>query len=151
MGPKTKPNEQEIIQTADELTEIEIAELANKEIQKKDEEITKLKKELAVSKLYSKAEEEEEVLLTREECIKRISDNHTTNYDYAEAVVNLVEIEEAEGRVNPLGKNGKQVYEFFKDVLEECGDDKSRFVSVYQTKLGPDDTQVAMAYKNRNK
>ena len=88
--------------------------------------------------------------MTREECIKRLGDGRTTNYDYAEAVVGLVDLELAEGKPNPLGKNGEAVYAFFKDVLEECGDDKSRFTSIYQSRLGADDHTTAMAYKKRN-
>lgn len=139
-------NEQE-----QELTDEEIAELANKEIRKKDEEIAKLKKDLAKLKLYSEAEEDDSSPMTKEECIKILSSDRTTNYDYAEAVVNLVDIETAEGNPNPLGKNGKEVYQFFKDVIEECGSDKSRFTSIYQSRLGPDDPSIAMAYKKRNK
>ena len=133
----------------EELSEVEIAELANKEIKTRDAEIAKLKKELAQAKLYSVAEDEEELTLSREECIKRLSDSRISNYDYAEAVVGLVDLELADGKPNPLGVNGKEVYDFFKDVLEECGDDKSRFTAVYQAKLGNDDPQVAMAYKKR--
>lgn len=133
----------------EELEEVEIAELANKEIRSKDAEIAKLKKDLAKAKLYSTAEEEEEEPLTREECVKRLSDSRTTNYDYAEAVVGIVDLELSEGRPNPLGKNGEEVYNFFKDVLEECGDDKSRFTSIYQARLGADDPSTAMAYKKR--
>ena len=133
----------------EELEEVEIAELANKEIRSKDAEIAKLKRDLAKAKLYSTAEEEEEEPLTREECVKRLSDSRTTNYDYAEAVVGIVDLELSEGRPNPLGKNGEEVYNFFKDVLEECGDDKSRFTSIYQARLGADDPSTAMAYKKR--
>lgn len=135
----------------EQLTDEEIAELANKEIKKKNEEIASLKKELAKAKLYSEAEEEEEAPMTREECIKVLSSDRTTNYDYAEAVVNLVDIELSEGKPNPLGKNGKEVQQFFKDVIEECDGDKSRFTSIYQARLGADDPSVAMAYKKRNK
>ena len=133
----------------EELEDVEIAELANKEIRGKDAEIAKLKRDLAKAKLYSTAEEEEEEPLTREECIRRLGDSRTTNYDYAEAVVGIVDLELSEGRPNPLGKNGEEVYNFFKDVLEECGDDKSRFTSIYQARLGADDPSTAMAYKKR--
>lgn len=135
----------------DEMDDIELAELANKELRKKEEEIAKLKKDLAKAKLYSEATEEEEETLSREECIARLSDCHTTNYDYAEAVINLVDLELAAKHENPLGKNGQEVYDFFKDCIEECGDDKSRFTAVYQSKLGADDAKIALAYKNRNK
>lgn len=133
----------------EELEDVEIAELANKEIRSKDAEIAKLKKDLAKAKLYSTVEEDEEEPLTREECIKRLGDSRISNYDYAEAVVGLVDLELSEGRPNPLGKNGDEVYTFFKDVLEECGDDKSRFPSIYQARLGADDPSTAMAYKKR--
>lgn len=143
--------EQQNPQQEEELDDIQIAELANNELRKRELEIAKLKRELAQAKLYSTAEEEEKQTLSREECMKRISDSRTTNYDYAEAVVNLVDIELSAGNPNPLGKNGKEVYDFFNDVLEECGDDKSRFPAVYQARLGADDPSVAMAYKKRNK
>lgn len=131
------------------LSDIEIAELANKELKKKADEVATLKKELAKAKLYATAEEEVVERPSKEDCIKRLSENHITNYDYAETVCHLVDIEKEEGRVNPLGKNGEQVYEFFKDVLEECDGDKSRFPSIYQARLGADDAKTAMAYKNR--
>lgn len=143
--------EQREREAAENLTEIEIAELANKELRKKEEEVAKLKKELATLKLYSKAEEDEEETLTREECMKRISDSRTTNYDYAEAVIGLVDDELSKGNPNPLGKDGEAVYNFFKDVIEECDGDKSRFPSIYQARLGADDPSVAMAYKKRNR
>lgn len=143
--------DEEKIENEEELNDTEIAELANKEIRKRDNEIAKLKKELAKAKLLSVAEEEEEKPISREDCIKILSDNRTTNYDYAEAVCGLVDAELAEGRPNPLGSNGKEVYDFFKECLEECDDDKSRFPAVYQAKIGADDPQVAMAYKKRNK
>lgn len=143
--------EQKEQETEESLTEIEIAELANKELRKKEEEIAKLKKDLAKAKLYSEAAEEEEEFLTREECIRRISDNRTTNYDYAEAVIGLVDDELLRGNPNPLGKDGEAVYNFLRDVIEECDGDKSRFTSIYQARLGPDDPSVAMAYKKRNR
>lgn len=144
MADVIKEKEQE-----EELTDIEIAELANKEIKQRDAEIAKLTKDLAKVKLLSVAEDEEEEPISREECIKRLSDSNTTNYDYAEAVCGLVDAELSEGKANPLGKNGKVVYDFFKECLEECGDDKSRFTSIYQAKIGSDDAKVAAAYKRR--
>lgn len=143
--------EQKEQETAENLTELEIAELANKEIRKKDEEISKLKKDLARAKLYSEAEEEEEEPLTHEECIKCIFDNRTTNYDYAEAVIGLIDDERSKGIPSSLGKDGDAIYNFLKDVIEECDGDKSRFTSIYQARLGADDPSVAMAYKKRNK
>ena len=136
-------------QEEQELTDIEIAELANKKLKEKDVEIEKLKKELAKEKLLSTAPEEEEGLKSKEEYLEILSASNTSNYEYAEAVVGLVDLELSEGRPNPLGSNGQEVYDFFKDCLEECGDDKSRFTAVYQAKLGPDDAKVAMAYNKR--
>lgn len=133
----------------EELSEIEIAELANKELKKKEQEIADLKKQLAKEKLYSKAEEEEREIPTREDCLKVIGSNKTNNYDYAQAVVDLVDIEKNEGRANPLGKNGDAVYDFFKEVIEECDGDKNLFPSIYQTKLGEDDPQIKLAYNKR--
>ena len=135
--------------TQEEITDDELAVLANKELRKRDEEIKRLKIELNKQKLLSTAEEEEEEPLSREECIKRLSDGRTTNYEYAEAVIGLVDAELAEGNPNPLGKNGDDVYNFFKDVIEECDGDKSRFTSIYQARLGADDPSIAMAYNKR--
>ena len=67
------------------------------------------------------------------------------------AVVDLVDIEKNEGRANPLGKNGDAVYDFFKEVIEECDGDKNLFTSIYQTKLGEDDPQIKLAYNKRKK
>lgn len=142
-------NDNEIVEKEEELSDEEIAELANKELRKKEEEIAKLRKDLAKAKLLSTAEDEEEDPLSREECIKRISDTRTTNYDYAEAVIGLVDNELSKGNPNPLGKDGDEVYEFFKNCIEECGDDKSRFTSIYQARLGADDKSIAMAYNKR--
>ena len=133
------------------LTDIEIAELANNELKKKQAEIDKLKKELAKQKLLSTAPDEEEETLSKEECLKRINDDRVSNYDYAEAVCGLVDIAREEGQPNPLGRDGDKVYDFFKDVLEECDGDKNRFPSVYQARIGNDDPSVAMAYNRRNK
>lgn len=142
--------ENEEQKTEDELSDIELAELANKKLREKDVEIAKLKKDLAKEKLLSSGEEEEKPTLTREECIKRISGSNTCNYDYAEAVVALTEIELAEGNPNPLGQDGEDVYKFFKDVIEACDGDKSRFTSIYQASLEADPKEIAMAFKKRN-
>ena len=120
-------------------------------MKKKEQEIADLKKQLAKEKLYSQAEEEEREIPTREDCLKVIGSNKTNNYDYAQAVVDLVDIEKNEGRANPLGKNGDAVYDFFKEVIEECDGDKNLFTSIYQTKLGEDDPQIKLAYNKRKK
>lgn len=143
------PENQQEESPENDLNDEEIAELANKEIKERDAEIAKLKKELAKAKLYSKADEEDETPISREECIKVLDDPRTTNYDYAQAVVNLVDLELADGKPNPLGIKGQEVYNFFKDVLEECDGDKTRFPSIYQARIGADPTEIAMAYNKR--
>lgn len=145
-----KRQEEQLKKEAENLSDMEIAELANNALKEKEYELANLRKELAKLKLYSNAEEESVELPSREECINTINDSRTTNYDYAEAVVNLVDIEKQDGRPNPLGKNGEDVYKFFKETLDECAEDKSRFTSVYQARLGNDDSQIAMAYNKRN-
>lgn len=138
------------IREEETLTDEDIAILANKELKKRDEEIASLKKQLAKEKLYSKAPEEKTVM-SKDDCIKVIFDGSSCNYDYAKAVVNLVDIETSEGRVNPLGEDGDAVYELFSNVIKECGDDKDRFTSVYQSKIGQDPSDVSFAYKNITK
>ena len=140
-----KPNEGE------ELSDIEIAELANKKLKEKDAEIAQLKKDLAKEKLLSTAPEDDDELMSKEECIKVITDSRTSNYDYAVAVLDLVDNELSDGKPNPLGKNGEDVYNFLKDTIEECDGDKSRFTSIYQARLGADDPSVAMAFRKRNR
>lgn len=142
-------NENQNNNQEEELTDEEIAVLANKKLREKDAEIEKLKKDLARAKLLSKADDEEEDPLSREECIERISNSRTSNYDYAEAVIGLVDDELSKGNPNPLGKDGDEVYEFFKNCIEECDGDKSRFPSIYQARLGADDKSIAMAYNKR--
>lgn len=141
-----KPNEGQ-----EELSDIEIAELANKKLKEKDAEIAQLKKDLAKEKLLSNAPEDDDELMSKEECIKVITDSRTSNYDYAVAVLDLVDNELSDGKPNPLGKNGEDVYNFLKDTVEECDGDKSRFTSIYQAKLGADDPSVAMAFRKRNR
>ena len=144
--------EREDLQPEEELEDEEIAELASKKLKEKDKEIKDLKKQLAKEKLLrNPVEEEEKPKRTKEECIEVITGSKTNNYDYAQAVVDLCEIEEEAGNPNPLGRNGKEVKEFFEDVLEECDGDKSRFTAVYQAKIGQDDAKVAMAYRTRNR
>lgn len=121
-----------------DLTDEDIAELANRELRRKNEENARLRKELAKAKLFSEAEEDDEELPTAEECIKVISNSNTNNYDYAVATCNLVDIRKEEGAQNPLGKNGDAVYKFFKDIIDACGDDKSRFASIYQANIAND-------------
>ena len=141
-------DEKEIQKIADDMTDIEVGELAAKELQKRDSEIESLKKQLAIAKLYSKPEEgEEDTTMSKEDCLKVIGDSNTCNYDYANAVCELCDREAEAGKPNPLGENGKQVYDFFKNVIEECDGDKDLFTSIYNSRLAPDDPSVALAYK----
>ena len=141
-------DEKEIQKTAENMTDIEVGELAAKELQKRDTEIASLKKQLAIAKLYSKPEEgEEDAIMSKEDCLKVIGDSNTCNYDYANAVCELCDREAETGKPNPLGENGKQVYDFFKNVIEECDGDKDLFTSIYNSRLAPDDPSVALAYK----
>ena len=141
-------DEKEIQKTAENMTDIEVGELAAKELQKRDSEIASLKKQLAIAKLYSKPEEgEEDATMSKEDCLKVIGDSNTCNYDYANAVCELCDREAEAGKPNPLGENGKQVYDFFKNVIEECDGDKDLFTSIYNSRLAPDDPSVALAYK----
>ena len=133
--------------------ELEVAELAGKIIREKDENIAKLKKELARQKLLSpgNSEEEEPARMSKEECIKTIEDPNVSNYDYAQAVITLSEIEKENGQPNPLGENGDAVVDFFKDVIDACDGDKGTFAAIYQAKLPDDDPKTKMAYNKRKR
>ena len=72
---------------------------------KKDREIKNLKRELAKQKLYSEQEDEQQPERTKDDCINAIFNPNICNYDYAVAVLDLVDIEVKAGRKNPLGKN----------------------------------------------
>lgn len=139
------------------LSDEEIAELANAEIRKKNEEIAKLKKDLAKAKLYSEAPEGSEELLSSEEYRKALSDNTNTNYDVAYNAVKLCEAFKEEGNTNPydtvfkLGEESEDVYTFLKNAVDACDGDKSQFVSIYQSMLAPDDPKIAAAYRKAQK
>ena len=136
-------------QEQEQLSEIEIAELANDEIKKRDKEIDSLKKALAKAKLYSKAEEEEEEVLSKEDCLSRISDPNVSAYDYAVACIELRERERELGNPDPFGADGEELCKLFGDVIEECNGDKNRFISIYQSKVPNDEPSIAMAYNKR--
>ena len=144
---KKKPEE--------ELNDLELAELANKEIKKRDEEIAKLKKDLAKAKLYSEATEEEEELLSSKEYRTKIADNNNTNYDVAYNSVKLCEALKAEGDIDPynsvfrLEEDSEDVYTFLKSCVDACEGDKSQFTAIYQSALAPDDAKIAAAYRKR--
>lgn len=129
-----------------ELNDVEIAELAKAELNKRDREIRNLEKELAKAKLYSKETEQEIQPRTKEDCIATIFNPNVCNYDYAIAVLDLVDIETKAGRKNPLGKNGQAVYDFLDECVAACDGDKSKFPIVYQAKIGKDDLPIR---KNR--
>lgn len=132
-------DEKKVEEQVESMDDMDVAEAANREIRQRDEEIKELKRKLAISKLYSTKEEEPEILPSKEEVLKTIMNERALNYDYAVAVTQLVDIETEAGRPNPLGKqHGDEVYQFFKDCIEDCEGDKSRFTAVYQAKIGPD-------------
>lgn len=140
---KNKQNQEQ----EQEMDDIEMAELANKELRKRDEEISRLKKELAKAKLYSQEEETEEPTMSKEECLKVIGDSKTSNYDYAKAVVELCNRCEEEGKPNPLGDDGERVKDFFNECIEDCNGVKGKFTAVYQAKIGEDKTQNGIRRK----
>lgn len=139
------------------LSDEEIAELANAEIRKKNEEIAKLKKDLAKAKLYSEAPEESEELLSSGEYRKALSDSTNTNYDAIYNAVKLCESIKEEGNANPydavfhLGEESENVYTFLKNAIDVCDGDKSQFISIYQSMLAPDDPKIAAAYRKAQK
>lgn len=136
----------------EELTDIEIAELANKKLKEKDKEIEKLKKDLAREKLLSNApEEEEEEKPTLEDCDKIVGDANSTNYDIAKAYCDSVDIHRENGQPSPYGEEGDVAYDFLKEILEESDGDKQMFLHLYQAKLPADDKKIALAYQARNK
>lgn len=144
MNEQEKNNQEQNV----EMDDMEIAELAKRELDKRNEEIRKLKKELAQAKLLSEPKEEEEPSLTKDDCMKVLFNGNTCNYDFAVAVCNLVDIERDEGNPNPLGKRGDEVYNFFEECIDACNGDKSKFPAVYQAKIGNDDAPV-IAKKNK--
>ena len=142
---KNNPNPEQ-----QEMDDISIAEQANKLLQKEREEKEKLKKELARAKLLSNGNpEEEKEVMSKEDCLKIIGDKNTCNYDYAVAVVNLVDRELEAGQPNPLGEHGQEIRDFFEEVIEDCDGDKTKFTSVYQAKLPADDPKIAVSYRAR--
>lgn len=145
--------EEEKQEKVQDLTDIEIAELANIELKKKETEIAKLKKDLAKAKLYSDATEEEEELLASKEYRAKLGDNTLSNYDVAQNAVKLCDALKNEGDTNAyntvfcLGEDSESVYTFLKDCVDACDDDKSQFTSIYQSALSPDDAKIAAAYR----
>lgn len=143
-------NENEVKeQTENQMSDLEIAEMASKEIANRDKKIKELERQIAKDKLlYQPKEEEVEIVRSREDCLKSIFDPKTCNYDYAVAVCDFVDIEIKAGRPNPLGKDGDAVYEFLDNCIADCNGDKAKFVSIYQSKIGKDEFP-AMRAKRR--
>lgn len=146
-------NEQQQQEQQGELSEIEIAELANRKLREKEDEINRLKKELAKEKLLSTAVEEERPKRSKEELLKIVtSDNGSVcDYDKIEALCDIADIEKENGRQNPFGAQGDDVVNFLRSVIDECDGDKTIFHSIYQSKIGADDPQIAMAYNSRKR
>lgn len=146
MAEEIKNNEQE-----QELTDIEIAELANKELKNKEAEIVKLKKELAKQKLYSKYDEEDDTpKLTKEQNLELINNPNVCDYDRMEAFCNLSDIEIEEKGVSSFGPQAEEITSFIRGCLEDCEGDKSKFHSIYQARIGNDSPEIAFAYSKRN-
>ena len=149
--PEPNNQEQQQQEQQQQMSDMDIATQANQLLRERDAQIKSLQKELAQSKLLQQSEDEVEEPMTREEAINTIGDSRTTNYDYAVAVCALRDAELAAGHADPLGKNGQAVYDFFKEVIEECDGDKNLFPSLYSARLGADDPQLTMANKTRRK
>ena len=148
---KDKVEQEQVEQTAEQMDDIEIAEEASRVIADKDKQISALKKQLAQQKLYRTVEDEVEETPTRDDFLKTLSASDTTNYDYAEAVIGLRELEISEGRPDPLGEDGEEVAKFLKSVLEDCNGNKTAFPSLYSARLGQDSPADAAAYRKATK
>lgn len=128
-------------------SDMTIAEEAAKLISEKDKRIKELETEMARAKLYRTVDTEEEPVPTREDYLKVLSASDTTNYDYAEAVIGLRQLELLEGRPDPLGEDGEDVAAFLQGILEDCNGDKTAFPALYGARLGQDLPADAAAYK----
>lgn len=147
MGQEEQKKQEE----QEELSDIEIAELANKEIKARDAEIAKLKRDLAKAKLLSQEEPEEPQRMSKEDCLKKLGDSRISDYDYAKAFVDLFDNCREEGQEHPfVVEYDEDVRDFFEDCLNECGDNKDKFNAVYQAKIGDDDAKVAFARRKIN-
>lgn len=140
--------EQQVEETAKNLSEVEIAELAQREISERDAKIKQLTKDLARAKLYTTVDDEPEEVMSSEDCKKVIAASDSTNYDYWAAVLQLCGNEISAGKPHPLGENGEDIVAFVKGVIEECDGDKTAFTSLYQARLGKDRPEDTAAYKS---
>lgn len=141
-----------IDETAAAMDDVEIAELAAKELSKKDDEIMQLKRELAKAKLYSVPKEEPtEVLMTKEEALEKMQDPHISNLDYCKAVCRVVDIEREAGNPNPLTPDGDKVYDYFKKCIDESGGDSKKFLHIYQAGLQDDPLEIKRAWEDSHR
>ena len=147
-----EPKNENVETQEQELTDIEVAELANRKLKEKDKEIEKLKKDLAREKLLSGgSEEQEEEKVSLEDALKVIDSDSSCNYDIGKAFCDACDALVEKGREEEIDDCQRATYNFMKEVLEEVGDDKSRFTAVYQALLPNDEKSVSMAYRARNK
>lgn len=137
--------EEQVLQQ--EISDQDIAEIARNEMAKRDEEIKKLRKELAIKSMYTQVDNQETDLPTREECVEALSKGDTSNYDYWVYALRLRDIELAAERPDPFGEVGEELSTFVKGLIDECADDKSSFSAVYQARLGKDRPEDLAAYK----
>lgn len=141
-------NKEEVTQIDEDIDDVEIAELANKEITKRDKEIARLNKELAKAKLTYIADDDDEAPeITEKDCLDVIYNKNTCDYDYLKAAVDLYDLETKKGKPHCMGKDADVVAEMFRQVIEACDGDKSRAPAVYQSRVKKDDPEVALAYK----
>lgn len=150
MAEKNVTQEQ-IEATADNLTEVEIAELARKELDKEREKNRQLTRELAKAKLFTTVDDEPEEVMSSADCRKIIAASDTTNYDYWAAVIQLCKNETSENKPHPLGEHGEDIITFVEGVIEECEGDKTAFSSLYQARLGKDRPEDAAMYDRLTK
>ena len=133
----------------EQLTDIDIAEQANKLLKGKDKEIADLKKQLAQMKLLQQTDDsEEEERMTEEECMAVILNPNASDYDIVDACAKLAGISEERGD-KIFGPHQEEIKEFFEDVIESCNGDKSRFNSVYQSLIGADPKEIAAGFPKR--
>lgn len=133
-------------QNTENLSDMEIAEMARTEIANRDKEIARLNKELARQTMYTQVDNTEAEQPKREQVIEQLSRGDITNYDYWTNVLALRQIELNEGREDPLGKHGEDVAKFVKGIIDECGDDHTSFSALYTARLGKDRPEDLAAY-----
>lgn len=138
-------NEEANVQPEIEMTDEDIAIVAQREIQKAKEEAAKAKKELAMLKMLSNPEEDKAEPINVEECIKKINNPNSTNLEYWEGVVGFVEYETERTGVSPL-EHSEEIIPFAKKCIEAANGDNKAFISMYGSELGADDQASRIAY-----